>query len=81
MKRKSVKTIYSGFVKELKSTDPGKWYEMAKQIGAIGASNKIEVKVEVLEGIDNAQGAELIAEQFASTCLSACFATPTGDCV
>ena len=35
LKRKTLKNFYSNFVSELKSTDPGKWYSMAKQIGAV----------------------------------------------
>lgn len=35
MKRNAVKTFYSAFVSDLKLTDPGKWYQMAKKIGAI----------------------------------------------
>ena len=66
LKRKSVKSFYSGFVNELKSTNPGKWYQMAKRIGAVDEMNGREVKVEVLEGLDNQQGAELIAQHFAS---------------
>ena len=31
LKRKTVKNVYSNFVTDLKQTDPGKWYKMAKQ--------------------------------------------------
>ena len=58
--------FYSGFVKELKATDPGKWYQMAKRIGAVENTNNGDVKVDILDGIDNQQGAELIAQHFAS---------------
>ena len=52
---------------ELKSTNPAKWYQMAKRIGALdNAMNEGEVKVEKLDGLDNMQGVERIAEQFAS---------------
>ena len=30
LKRKAIKTFYSDFVSEMKNTDPGKWYAMAK---------------------------------------------------
>ena len=39
---------------------------MAKRIGAVDAMNDGDVKVEILEGVDNKQGAELIAQHFAS---------------
>ena len=34
-KKAAVRTFYSNFVTELKNTNPGKWYKMAKQIGAV----------------------------------------------
>ena len=59
LKRKSIKSFYSGFVNELKSTNPAKWYQMAKRIGALdNAMNEGEVKVQILDGLDNMQGAE-----------------------
>ena len=38
--------FYSGFVKELKATDPGKWYQMAKRIGAVENTNNGDVNKE-----------------------------------
>ena len=35
LKRKSVKCLYSDFVFNLKQSDPAKWYQMAKKIGAV----------------------------------------------
>ena len=35
LKRKTLKNFYSNFVSDLKMSDPGKWYSMAKQIGGI----------------------------------------------
>ena len=35
MKRKNIKSFYSEFVSELKLSDPGKWYALAKKIGAV----------------------------------------------
>ena len=66
LKRKSIKSFYSGFVNELKSTNPGKWYQMAKRIGALDVMNDGEVKVEILDGLSNQDGAEMIAQHFAS---------------
>ena len=39
---------------------------MAKCIGAVENTNNGEVKVDILDGIDNQEGAELIAQHFAS---------------
>ena len=35
LKRKTLKNLYSDFVSDLKVSNPGKWYSMAKQIGAV----------------------------------------------
>ena len=35
MKRKAISTFHSNFVSDLKSTNPGKWYAMAKNIGSV----------------------------------------------
>ena len=66
MKRKAVKAFYSEFVSELKLSDPGKWYAMAKKIGAVDQMNEGEVKVESLSALNNLQCAEKIAEHFAA---------------
>ena len=66
MKRKAVKNFYSEFVHDLKKTDPGKWYAMAKKIGAVGQSSSSDVEVEALCGFSNLQAAHKIAEHFAA---------------
>ena len=48
-KRKAAKTFYSIFVTELKMTNPGKWYQMAKRIGAVDQMNGGDIMVESLE--------------------------------
>ena len=60
-KRKAVKSFYSNFVSELKITNPGKWYKMAKKIGAIDQMNDGDVQVEALDGLTNKECAEKIA--------------------
>ena len=65
-KRKAIKTFYSDFVTELKASDPGKWYSMAKRIGAVDQMNNGDVSVECLSGLTYAQAAQQIAEHFAS---------------
>ena len=66
LKRKLIKSFYSKFVNDLKVTNPGKWYEMEKKIGAVDQMNGGDIKVEALEGLSNKQGAQKIAEHFAS---------------
>ena len=66
MKRKSIKTFYADFVTELKTTDPGKWYSMAKRIGAVDQMHNGDVRVESLSNLTNNQSAQIIAEHFAS---------------
>ena len=61
-KRKAVKTFYSEFVHELKESDPGSWYKMAKRIGALDQMNGHDIAVEELEGLSNQESAEVIAE-------------------
>ena len=66
MKRKAVKNFYSDFVNNLKKSDPGKWYAMAKKIGAVDHMTAGEVKVESLAQLNNKDSAEEIAKHFAS---------------
>ena len=66
LKRKAVKSFYSNFISDLKQSEPGKWYKMAKRIGAIDQMNAQEINVEELEGLDNKSCAEIIAQSFAS---------------
>ena len=65
VKRKAIKTFYSIFVTELKLTNPGKWYKMAKRIGAVDQMNGGDISVESLEHLDNKQCAQQIAEYYA----------------
>ena len=66
MKRKNLKTVYKDFVSNLKVTDPGKWYQMAKQIGAVTSINGGDIQVESLSHLTNGESAQRIAEHFAS---------------
>ena len=65
MKRKAIKEFYSKFITELKVSDPGKWYGMAKRLGAVDQMNG-EVEVECLAGVNNTEAAQIIAQHFAS---------------
>ena len=53
MKRKAIKKFYSNFITELKNTNPGKWYSMAKRLVAVDQMTNGEVEVEYLAGVDN----------------------------
>ena len=64
-KRKAVKLFYSKFVNELKETDPGRWYKMAKQIGAVDQMNGGDLIVEELEGLSSKESADVVAQHFA----------------
>ena len=64
-KRKAVKSFYSIFVNELKTTNPGKWYGMAKRIGAVDQMNGGDIMVESLQHLDNQKCAQEIAEHYA----------------
>ena len=66
MKKNAIRSFYSDFVSELKCTNPGKWYSMAKRIGAVDQIMQGEVKVESLSNLNNFQSAQKIAEHFAS---------------
>ena len=70
MKRKAIKLFYSDFVTELKSTDPGKWYIMAKRIGAVDQMNNGDASVECLSELNNIQAAQKIAKDFSSISIS-----------
>ena len=63
---KTLKNFYSKFVIDLKMTDPGKWYKMAKQIGAMDKISGGDIQVQSLANFDNAQSAQKVAEHFAS---------------
>ena len=61
-----MKTFYSKFVDNLKLTEPGKWYKMAKQIGATDQTSGKDIFVEALEGMSNLEAADAIAEHFSA---------------
>ena len=65
LKKKSVKMFYTKFVAELKITDPGRWYSMAKKIGALKETNNGDIKVESLSNLTNKESADKIVQHFA----------------
>jgi hypothetical protein len=64
MKRRTVQNFYSNFVSDLKVSNPAKWYSMAKRLGADHTNTDGNLVVECLQGLDNRQSAEKIAEFF-----------------
>ena len=66
LKRKSAKTFYSDFILNLKKTDPGKWYLMAKKIGAVNETESGDIQVEALANLSNQECAQRIAEHYAA---------------
>ena len=66
LKRKTLKNVYSNFVSDLKQTDPGKWYSMAKQIGAVDKMSRGDIQVQSLGNLSNKESAQKIAEHFAA---------------
>ena len=66
LKRRTIKNFYSNFVTELKHTNPGEWYKIAKRIGAVDKSANSDIFVESLEGLNNEECAQIIEEHFAS---------------
>ena len=66
LKRRTIKTKYSSFMSELKLTNPGKWYTMAKKIGAVDKMSEGNVQVDSLSNFSAAESAQKIAEHFAT---------------
>ena len=49
-KKLAIRNFYSEFVSEMKLADPGKWYGLAKKIGAVDQMSGGETVVESLQG-------------------------------
>ena len=45
-KRKAIILFYSRFVNDLKQSDPGSWYKMAKRIGTVDQMNEQDLIVD-----------------------------------
>ena len=52
-KRKSIKQFYSEFVTDLKKSNPGKWFTMAKRIGALDQMSNICLMLNVRSRLQN----------------------------
>ena len=66
LKRNTLKDFYSNFVTDLKLSDPGRWYSIAKKIGAVDKMTGGDIQVQSLANLNNAQCAQKIAEHFAA---------------
>ena len=65
-KRHAIKTFHTDFVTDLKASDPGKFYMMCKKIGAVDEVNAGALKIKSLEGLNDKQCAEAVAQHFAA---------------
>ena len=66
LKKSTIRSFYSGFVTDLKSINPGKWYKMAKKIGAVDQMTGGDTQVESLSNYNNSECAQKIAQHFAA---------------
>ena len=66
MKRARIKNFNNEFVKELKTTNPAKWYTMMKRLGGLDQMSRGRLEIESLEGLSDQECAEAIAQSFAS---------------
>ena len=65
LKKQTVQNFYSDFVTELKTSNPSKWYSLAKRLGAEQQASA-ELSVGCLKGFTEEESAELVAEHFSS---------------
>ena len=66
LKRAKIKSFNSDFVKELKTTNPGKWYGMMKRLGGLDQMTRGRLEIESLKGLTDRECAEAIAQSFAA---------------
>ena len=67
MKRKSIRLQYKDFLSNLRTINPGKWYQMARQIGAISHHLPDNFQIPCLDKLDDLQIADRIADFYAGT--------------
>ena len=53
LKRANIKSFYEKYVKEIKSSQPGKWYQMLKKLGGIEQMNRNNIEIESLKGMSD----------------------------
>ena len=64
-KRLAIKHFNSKNFKELKNTDPSKWYSMLKKMGGLEIQGGM-LKIDSLQGLTDSQCAEAVAKSFAA---------------
>ena len=65
-KRKAIRDFYKDFVEELKTSQPGQYYKMAKKIGAVDPNSQGELFIECLEGMNQQEQVQKVADSFAA---------------
>ena len=66
LKRRQVKTYYRDFIKDLKTTNPSKWYSQMKKLGGLDVACRGKLEVESLTGLSDRECAEAVAQSFAA---------------
>ena len=64
-RRKAAKTFYPEFIKEMKETNLGDYYKMAKRIGAVTNQRQGDLQIECLQGLNPQEQVEQVAGSFA----------------
>jgi hypothetical protein len=64
-KRKASKRFYQEYIKELKNTKPGQYYQKVKRIGGIENQRLGDLRIECLEELDPQEQVEEVAKSFA----------------
>ena len=64
LKRANIKSFYKKYVEEMKTTQPGKWYQMLKKLGGIEQMNRNNIEIESLKGMSDLECAEAVAKSF-----------------
>ena len=65
-KRKIILNFHETFVTDLKLTNPRKFYQMCKRIGAVDQMNAGELFVKCLAGLSDEESAEVVGQHFAA---------------
>ena len=64
MKKANIKSFYKKYVEELKTSQPGKWYQMLKKLGGIDQMDQNKIEIESLRGMSDRECAEAVAQSF-----------------
>ena len=64
-KKKSIRSFHTNFVRDLKQTNPRKFYQMCRRIGT-GDEQNSDIKIKSQEGLSNKECAKEIAQFFSA---------------